>query len=62
MVRLTDRHHAMNGIELAVRRVADRMKLQTPQDPLLIEAFDRLADEIADISAGADMAASTATE
>jgi len=56
MARIDDRRRAMNGIELAVRRVADRMKMQTPQDPLLIEALDHLADEIADISSGADQA------
>jgi hypothetical protein len=58
MSRIDDRRRAMNGVELAVRRVADRMRMQTPQDPLLIDAFDHLADAIADISSGADQAES----
>lgn len=54
---LTDRTRAMNGVELAIRRVSDRLKTRAPWDMGVTQALDEIADEIADISSGADNAA-----
>jgi signal transduction histidine kinase len=57
-MRIDDRRRAMNGIELAVRRVSDRLKGRVPWDMGLTAALDELADEIAEISSGSDAALS----
>lgn len=53
---ISDRQRAMNGVELAIRRVSDRLKTRTPWDMGVTEALDEIADEIAGISSGADNA------
>lgn len=42
---------AMDGIELAIRRVSDRLKVRTPWDMGVTQVLDELADEIGVISA-----------
>jgi hypothetical protein len=42
----------MDGIELAIRRVSERLKSRTPWDMGVTQALDELADEIATISTG----------
>jgi len=59
-MRVDDRRRAMNGVELAIRRVSDRLKTRVPWDMGLTAALDEIADEIADISSGADAAQSPA--
>jgi hypothetical protein len=51
MANLSDRRLAMNGIELAIRRVSDRLKGRVPWDMAVTEALDELADEICEIAA-----------
>ena len=59
-MRVDDRKRAMNGVELAIRRVSDRLKMRVPHDMALAAALDEIADEIAGISNGADAAQSPA--
>jgi hypothetical protein len=40
---------AMDAIELAIRRVSDRLKSRTPWDMAVTEALDELAAEIGEI-------------
>jgi len=40
----------MNGIELAIRRVSDRLKGRLPHDMGVTGALDELADEISRLS------------
>lgn len=47
---------AMDGIELAIRRVSFRLKSRTPWDMSVTEALDELADEIGGISCNIDRA------
>ena len=55
---IDDRRRAMNGIELAIRRVSDRLKADSGwSDMRFTTALDEIADEIARISSGADIAA-----
>jgi hypothetical protein len=44
---------AMDGVELAIRRISARLKRRTPWDMGVTDALDELADEIGNISAGA---------
>lgn len=53
---ISDRQRAMNGVELAIRRVSDRLKTRTPWNMDVTEALDEIADEISDISSGSDNA------
>lgn len=55
---ISDRMLAMNGIELAIRRVSDRLKVRVPCDMGLTAALDEIADEISDISRRAAASAS----
>lgn len=48
----TEARRAMDGIELAIRRVSERLKSRTPWDMGVTQALDELADEIATISTG----------
>ena len=52
----------MNGVELAIRRVSDRLKMRVPCDMGLTAALDEIANEIADISREADPALSPSNQ
>lgn len=53
---------AMEGVELAIRRVNGRLKARTPWDMGVTEALDELADEIAKIARDAVAASVTANK
>jgi len=45
---------SVNCIELAIRRVSNRMKIRTPWEKPVTDALDEIADEIASIASGED--------
>jgi len=50
---MTPEIRAMNGVELAIRRVADSMRGKYHQDPQFYELLDMVADELSKMTAGA---------
>jgi signal transduction histidine kinase len=56
-MKTTPEIRAMNGIELAIRRVSDRLKSRRPWDMGATEALDELAEELSRMSEQAVQAA-----
>jgi hypothetical protein len=52
-MKTTPEIRSMNAVELAVRRVSDRLKGRTPWDMAVTDALDELADELSRMSADA---------
>lgn len=57
--KLEKKFQKMNDVELAIRRISDRLKDSVPWDTAITNELDEIADEIAKISAGAVNASPT---